>query len=134
MISATSKPGVEEFSMSRYLKAMMIATLVATSAFALNYNSSKSNTGNIVIAYPSTVSDAQAAGALAELEKTHQTPTEAAVRPILTAKGVKQGGMKIIIEQKDGKTNILLLADQNDEQKARAAINLNSSRSNTQHN
>jgi len=42
--------------------------------------------------------------------------------------------MKMIIEQKDGKTNILLFANPNEEKKARDGANITTSRSNAQHN
>jgi len=40
----------------------------------------------------------------------------------------------MIIEQKDGKTNILLFANPNEEKKARDGANITTSRSNAQHN
>ncbi|GEM_PF-6552371 len=113
----------------------MVALLGAALSAAINYNSSKSNTGNIALAYPSTVTAAQAAAVLSEIEKSGKAPTETTVRSILTAKGIKQGGFKVIIEQKDNKTTILLLADPADEKAARAAAaKITTSRSNTQHN
>jgi hypothetical protein len=114
---------------------VVLAAAGALSAFAINYNSSKSNSGNIVVHSP-TVTETQAAAILASLDKSRQAPTEAAIQGFIKAAGVKQGAIKaIIIEPNQGKTNVLLLDDPADEKTARAAmINAASSHSNTQHN
>jgi hypothetical protein len=114
--------------------ALLLPAALSLSAFGLNYNASKSNTGNYVLVHTSTVTEAQAAAILAEMEKSHRTPTEAALRSLMTAKGVKQGTMKLIIEQQDGKNVVLMLDDPSEEKKARGATNPNSSRSNISHN
>jgi type IV secretory pathway protease TraF len=111
-----------------------IVAVAAVSLFAgLNYNASKSNTGNIVV-HSSSVSGAQAASILREIDKA-SAPTEADVRGYLTKAGVKPGAIaKIVIETTDGKTTVLLLDDAGDESKARSVANITTSRSNTQHN
>ena len=125
--------------MSSQRKHISIATagivaLGAVSLFAgLNYNASKSNTGNIVV-HSSSVSGAQAASILRDIDKA-SAPTEADVRGYLATAGVKPGAIaKIVIEQTGGKTTVLLLDDAGDEGKARSAANITTSRSNTQHN
>jgi len=114
---------------------MALASIVsAVSVFAgLNYNASKSNTGNIVVCSPA-VSGAQVATIMREIDRASAL-TEADVRGYLTKAGVKQGVIaKIIIEQAGGKTTVLLLDDPDDETKARSVANIATSRSNTQHN
>ena len=102
---------------------ILLALCLSVSA-GLNYNASKSNTGNIVLAHTSTVSEAQASAVLAELDKSRQTPSESALRNSLTKAGVKQvTKMKIIVESKDGKTIVLLLDDPGDEKNARDVAN-----------
>lgn len=115
--------------------ALLLASAAALSAFAINYNSSKSNSGNIVVAPPS-VTGAQANAILASIDKSRGTPTEASIRALLTATGVKQGAIKsIVIEQNQGKTTVLLLENSTDETAARAsASKVTGTRSNTQHN
>ena len=111
-----------------------IVLAAAVSLFAgLNYNASKSNTGNIIVT-PSSVSGGQAAAILREIDKASAL-TEADVRGYLTKAGVKPGAIaKIVIERTGGKTTVLLLDDPNDETKARSAAKITTSRSNTQHN
>lgn len=114
--------------------AVLAFGAVSLSAFGLNYNASKSNTGNIVV-HPSSVSEAQAAAVLADIDKGKQAPTEAAVKGYLTAHGVKAGMIKqIVIEQTGGKTTVLLLDAPGDLPNARGAANTPTSRSNQQHN
>jgi len=124
--------------MKHWFLAVAIAVLPAAapslSAFALNYNSSKSNTGNIVV-HPSSVTEAQATAILAMIDKRRQAPTQASIEAYLEVTGVKQGSIKsIIIEPNQGKITVLLLADPSDEKNARGAANVTTSRSNTQHN
>ncbi len=104
-------------------------------AFGLNYNASKSNTGNIVV-YPESVTGAQATALLAEVDKGKTAPTEVTIKANLSKNGVKQGVVKqIVIENTAGKTTVLLLDDPADLTKARAAMaNTSTSRSNQQHN
>jgi len=111
-----------------------IVLAAAVSLFAgLNYNASKSNTGNVIVTPPS-VGSGQAAVILREIDEA-SAPTEADVRGYLTKAGVKPGVIaKIIIEQTGGKTTVLLLEKPDDETKARSVVNTNTSRSNTQHN
>jgi type IV secretory pathway protease TraF len=111
-----------------------IVLAAAVSLFAgLNYNASKSNTGNIIVTPPS-VGPAQAVVILREIDKASAL-TEADVRGYLTKAGVKPGAIaKIVIEQVDGKTTVLLLEKPDDETNARSVVNTNTSRSNTQHN
>ena len=108
--------------------------LFSVSLFAgLNYNASKSNTGNVVV-HPSSVSGAQAASIVREIDRTSAV-TETAVRGFLTKAGVKPGVIaRVVIEQAGGHTTVLLLNDPADEAKARSVANVNTSRSNTQHN
>ena len=111
--------------------AFLLAGTLSLFAFSVNYNASKSNTGNIVV-HTSSVTEAQAAAILAEIDKSRQAPTEAALRSLMTAQGIKQGKMKLIIQQKDGKNIVLMLDDPADEKKARDAANSATSRSNAQ--
>jgi len=106
----------------------------AVSLFAgLNYNASKSNTGNMIV-HSSSVSPAQAAAILREVDKA-SAPTEADVRGYLTKAEVKQEAIaKIVIERTGGKTTVLLLESPDDLAKAESVANTNTSRSNTQHN
>lgn len=113
--------------------AFLLAATLSLFAFSVNYNASKSNTGNIVV-HPSSVTEAQAAAILAEIDKSRQAPTEAALRSLMTAQGIEQGKMKLIIQQKDGKNIVLMLDDPADEKKAQDAVNSATSRSNTSHN
>ena len=123
--------------MKHWFVAVTIAVLVAASslsAFGLNYNASKSNTGNIVV-HPSSVTEAQASAILAMIDKERQAPSQASIEGYLKAAGVKQGSIKsIVVEPAQGKTTVFLLADPNDEKNARGAANVTTSRSNTQHN
>ncbi len=114
--------------MTHRLSILRIGALAAIPlslfAFGLNYNASKSNTGNICV-HPTSVSEAQAAKILAEVDKGSQPPTEASVRAILTATGIKQGSFKSIIIEPNSSTHkftILLLANPTDEKAARSAI------------
>lgn len=114
--------------------AFLLAAAAALAAFGLNYNASKSNTGNIVV-HPTSVTEAQATAILASIEKGRQPPTEAAIQGYVKAAGVKQGVIKsILIEPNQGKSTVLLLADPGDAQAARGAANTATSRSNQQHN
>jgi type IV secretory pathway protease TraF len=113
---------------------VLLAAAVSLSAFGLNYNASKSNTGNVILAHTSSVSEAQAAAVLARIDESRRAPSAAALRGYLTAAGVKHDSMTILIEQDQGKTVILLLDDRGDEQKARDAAKQAGPRSNTQHN
>jgi hypothetical protein len=114
--------------------AVLLAAAPSLSAFGLNYNASKSNTGNIVV-HPSSVTEAQATAILAMIDKERQAPSQASIEAYLKAAGVKQGFIKsIIVEPNQGKTNVFLLADPSDEKNARGAANVTTSRSNTQHN
>lgn len=100
----------------------MALAVVSLYAFGLNYNASKSNTGNIVV-HPTSVSDGQAAAILADLDKGKQAPTEASVKQYMKAHGVQQGAIKqIVIENTGGKTTVILLDDPGDLVKARAVI------------
>lgn len=112
---------------------LLLAAAALLSAFGLNYNASKSNTGNIVV-HPSNVSEAQASAVLASLDASRDTPTEAAVRGHIAKAGIKPGAIKRIIIERNaqGKSNVLLLADPGDEAPARTS--LSRSRSNTSHN
>src|ERR1700751_1875993 len=77
--------------------AVGFALMSSLSAFGLNYNASKSNTGNFTLSYPDGVlSQAQAAAVLAEFDKTGQAPTEAVVRRILTKQGVPASRVKAV--------------------------------------
>jgi hypothetical protein len=114
--------------------AMSLAATSSLSAFGLNYNASKSNTGNIVV-HPSSVTEAQATAILAMIDKERQAPNQASIEEYLKVTGVKQGSIKsIIVEPNQGKTTVLLLADPSDEKNARGVANVTTSRSNTQHN
>lgn len=110
--------------MKHWFLAVAIAVLVAApslSAFGLNYNASKSNTGNIVV-HPSSVTEAQATAILAMIDKERQAPSQASIEGYLKATGVKQGSIKsIIVEPNQGKTTVFLLADPGDEKNARGA-------------
>jgi hypothetical protein len=99
------------------------------SAFRINYNSSKSNSGNFTLSYPDGVlSQAQAAAVLAEFDKGGQAPTEAVVRQILTKQGVAATRLKAvrIIGMTSGGGSkgygIMLLEDPADEATARASL------------
>ena len=107
------------------------ALMSSLSAFGLNYNASKSNTGNFTLSYPDGVlSQAQAAGVLAEFDKTGQAPTEAVVRQILTKQGVAATRVKTVVITSYGMTasgghkgyGIMLLEDPADEATARASL------------
>jgi hypothetical protein len=114
--------------------AVLLVAVPSLPAFALNYNSSKSNTGNIVV-HPPLVTEAQANAILAMIDKERQAPSQASIEAYLKAAGVKQGSIKsIIVEPNQGKTTVFLLADPSDEKNARGAANVTTSRSNTQHN
>jgi hypothetical protein len=114
--------------------AVLLVAAPALSAFGLNYNASKSNTGNIVV-QPSSVTGAQAMAVLAMIDKEHQAPSQASIEAYLKAAGVKPGTIKsIIIEPNQGRTTVYLLADPGDEKNARGAANITTSRSNVPHN
>jgi hypothetical protein len=117
---------------------VLLAAFAPRSFASVNYNSSKSNTGNIVISYnPNQVTKAQAAAILADLEKSGPSAGEPDVRAVLTKQGVTNDSIKsiVIIPAGNGKgSTILLLADPVDEKAARDAVNRPSSRSNTSHN
>jgi hypothetical protein len=106
-----------------------LAVAVSLSAFGLNYNASKSNTGNFTLSYPDDVlSRAQAAAVLAELDKAGKAPTEAVVRQILTQQGVSASRVKTIrvigITSAGGSKGygIMLLENPDDEATARASL------------
>jgi hypothetical protein len=107
------------------------ALISALSAFGLNYNASKSNTGNFTLSYPDEVlSQAQAAAVLAEFDKIGQAPTEAVVRQILTKQGVAATRVKAVRVMSYGMTasgghkgyGIMLLEDPADEETARTSL------------
>jgi hypothetical protein len=78
---------------------VLLVFAAALSAFGLNYNASKSNTGNIVLAYsPDRMTEAQAAAVLAELEKGGAAPDEATLRQILKKQGVQADGIQKIVK------------------------------------
>ena len=78
-------------------QALVVATMaVAAFAFGLNYNASKSNTGNIIVS-PEFVSKAQAGAILAEVEKSGKTPDEAAVRAAMKKQGVESSRIQKVI-------------------------------------
>lgn len=82
---------------SSYLAiGVLLAGVVSLVAFGLNYNASKSNTGNIIVT-PDYVTKAQAAAILAEVEKTGKTPDEAAVRTVMTRHGVPSDRIKKVV-------------------------------------
>jgi hypothetical protein len=97
----------------------------------VNYNSSKSNTGNFVLTYsPDVVSGAQAAAILGDLDKTGaQVMDETTLRGILKTHGVRNDHIrKIIIEPvKSGRQDgaIFLLENPRDEAQARSAYDRN---------
>jgi len=108
---------------------VLLAAVAVLCAFGLNYNASKSNTGNLVLTYSSSrVSAAQASAVLAELEKAGKTPDETTVRRILQKNGVQAEGIRKIVisgivHSGGGKGyGILLLEKPEDEAGARAAI------------
>jgi hypothetical protein len=109
--------------------ACALLVLAATlSAFAVNYNASKSNTGNIVIVYsPDRVTQVQATAVLAQLEKLGAAPDEAAMREILKKQGVQADGIKQIVVTAIASNagskayGILLLEKAEDEAAAREA-------------
>ncbi len=106
--------------------AMMIAGVVLVAG--LNYNASKSNTGNIIVT-PESVTAAQASAILADLEKSGKTPDEEAVRAAAAKHGVPKGVIKKVIVT--GITSgggskgygITLLAEPGDEGVAKAELN-----------
>ena len=111
-----------------FTPGLLLAIAATLLAFGLNYNASKSNTGNFVLAYsPDRLTAAQAAAVLNDMEKSGKTPDEAFVRVVLQ----KQGGMKgaalqkIVITERTGTGGkgytILLLEKPEDEATARAA-------------
>jgi hypothetical protein len=110
----------------------LLLTIPSRSSAAVNYNSSKSNTGNFVISYnPDVVTQAQAKAILDDLDKKGQGAVdESTVKFIMHAHGVLQGKInKIIIEPpKRGQkgVTILLLADPADEAQARGAVDKSS--------
>lgn len=105
---------------------MMIAGVVLLAG--LNYNASKSNTGNIIVT-PESVTAAQASAILAELEKSGKTPDEEAVRGAAAKHGIPKGVIKKIgvtgITTAGGSKGygITLLADPADEDRAKAELN-----------
>jgi hypothetical protein len=111
--------------------ALGFAVMSSLSAFGLNYNASKSNTGNFTLSYPDEVlSQAQAAAVLAEFDKAGQAPTEALVRQLLTKQGVAASRVKTVRVTSYGMTasgghkgyGIMLLEDPADEATARASL------------
>jgi hypothetical protein len=105
------------------------ALMSSLSAFSINYNSSKSNTGNFTLSYPDGVlSQAQATAVLAEFDKAGQAPTEAVVRQILTKQGVAASRVKAVrvIGMTSGGGSkgygIMLLEDPADEATARTSL------------
>lgn len=120
--------------------AVLLVAAVSVSAFGLNYNASKSNTGNVVV-QPSSVTGAQAMAILAMIDKTMidkkgGAPTQDSIQSYLKAAGVKPGTIKsIVIEPgQAGKTTVLLLDAPGDADKARSVANITTSRSNVPHN
>ena len=117
--------------MKSILRAIAVgfAFMSSLSAFSINYNSSKSNTGNFTLSYPDGVlSQAQAAAVLAEFDKAGQAPTEAVVRQILTKQGVPAARVKTVrvigITSGGGSKGygIMLLEDAADEATARSSL------------
>jgi hypothetical protein len=106
----------------------LLLTMPSRSSASINYNSSKSNSGNFVVSYnPDVVTQAQAKAILDDLDKKGQGAVdESTVKFIMHAHGVLQGKIKkIIIESgKSGqkRVTILLLADPAEEAQARGAI------------
>ncbi len=107
--------------------AMLGALAVVTVGFAINYNSSKSNSGNIVVA-PDFVTKSQAAAVLADLEKSGKTPDETAVRAAMKKHGVAADRIREVhitgITSGGGSKGygILLLENASDESTARAEL------------
>ncbi|HEY6340703.1 MAG TPA: hypothetical protein VIY49_04355 [Bryobacteraceae bacterium] len=117
--------------MKSVVQAIAVGFVFAASlsAFSINYNSSKSNSGNFALSYPDEVlAQAQAAAVLAELDKAGNAPTEAVVREILTKLGVPASRVKTIrvigITSGGGSKGygIMLLEDSADEATARASL------------
>jgi hypothetical protein len=111
--------------------AVGFALAASLSAFAINYNSSKSNSGNFALSYPDEVlSQAQAAAVLTELDKAGKAPTEAVVREILAKQGVPASRVKTVrligITSGGGSKGygIMLLEDPADEATARASLEI----------
>jgi hypothetical protein len=109
--------------------AVGFALAASISAFGLNYNASKSNTGNFALSYPDEVlSQAQAAVVLAELDKAGKAPTEAVVREILTKQGLPASRVKTVriigMTSAGGSKGygIMLLEDPADEATATASL------------
>jgi len=105
---------------------MMAAGVVLLAG--LNYNASKSNTGNIMVT-PESVTAAQVSAIQADLEKSGKTPDEEAVRAAAAKHGVPKGLIKKVvitgITSGGGSKGygITLLADPADEAVAKAALN-----------
>lgn len=102
----------------------LLFTLVPRSSAAINYNSSKSNTGNITYP-PNVVTADQVLIIRKEIDKaTPMALDEPAVRGALKTAGVKEGSVKtVIVERGQGGKgySVLLLADPADEATARKA-------------
>ncbi|HLW75457.1 MAG TPA: hypothetical protein VKS01_00710 [Bryobacteraceae bacterium] len=110
----------------KFATVFLLAGVVSVFA-AINYNSSKSNTGNILVA-PEVVTSAQAAAILADLEKSGKTPDEGEVRAAAAKHGVPKGLIKKVnitgITSGGGSKGygITLLADPADEAAANAKM------------
>ncbi|HTS77447.1 MAG TPA: hypothetical protein VMG40_14645 [Bryobacteraceae bacterium] len=110
------------------LGAVATSLVLATTlvAFGLNYNASKSNTGNIILTAPEgALTQAQVGAILSELDKSKTAPTEAAVRQVLAKQGVPANRFKKVLITTAGGSKgygIMLLADPQDEATARVAM------------
>ena len=112
----------------KHLRSILIllAGAAALFAFGLNYNASKSNTGNVIVT-PEFVTSAQAAAILADLEKAGGTPTEAVVRQALKKNGVDSIKIQKIVTGMTASGGskgygIMLLASPGDEAAAKATM------------
>jgi len=109
----------------------LLLTLASPCSAAINYNSSKSNSGNFVLTYsPNAASGAQAAAILGDLDKMGaRVLDESTLRGILKTHGARTDHIrKIIIEPvKNGRPDgaIFLLENPTDEAQARSAYDQN---------
>ncbi len=88
---------MKHHSTSAAIGALLLAA--AFSAFGLDYIASRSNNGNIILAYsPDRMTPAQAVAVFAELEKLDAVPDEAALRQVLKRQAVQADGIQKIVK------------------------------------
>ncbi|HML15533.1 MAG TPA: hypothetical protein VK419_00845 [Bryobacteraceae bacterium] len=100
---------------------VLLAAFAPRSFAGLNYNASKSNTGNIAV-HPPSVPPAQVAAILKYLDDKGSQANEAGLRKILGAQSDSIKAVKIEPGPNGKGVTVLLLADPGDEGAARGVV------------